>query len=174
MEIVADAKIPFAREAVFAAYRDDISKLLPYLPNVRSIEVKSRREEGAVIELENEWHGGGEVPSAVRAFLSESALAWTDHARWDASTFRCAWRTETRAFQGAVRSGGENAFYEQGPGETRIEFRGSLDVDAKKIRGVPGFLASTVGKGFEEFLVARVKANLVETARAVAKYLESR
>jgi hypothetical protein len=169
MEIHADAHVPFARPAVFAVYRDDMTKLLPYLPNVRSIEVKSRRDEGAIAEIVNEWRGGGEIPAAIRAVLSESALAWTDTATWDANAFRCAWRTETHAFQGAVRSSGENVFLEDGPGGTLIQFRGSLEVDAKKIRGVPGFLASTVGKSAEEFLVTRVKANLLETARAVAK-----
>ena len=58
--------------------------LLPYLPNVRSIEIKSRKGEGNVIEFVNEWRGGGDIPAAIRAVLSESVLAWTDYATWRA------------------------------------------------------------------------------------------
>ena len=174
MEIRADARLPFARETVFATYRDDIAKLLPYLSNVRSVEVKSRHDDGAIVEIVNEWLGGGDIPGPLRAVLGENALGWTDQARWDAATFRCAWQTTTRAFGGAVSSGGQNAFVEAGPGKTLIEFRGALDVDAKKIRGVPGFLASTVGRNVEEFLLGKIQANLLETSRAVEKYLTQR
>jgi hypothetical protein len=174
MEIRADARVPFARGVVFAAYRDDIAKLLPYLSNVRGVDVKSRHDDGAIVEIVNEWHGGGDIPGPLRAVVGEAALGWVDHARWDATAFRCAWRTETRAFAGAVRSSGENAFLEAGPDKTLIEFRGALDVDAKKIRGVPGFLASTVGRSVEEFLLGKIQANLVETSRAVEKYLTQR
>ena len=40
MQLVADARIPFARPLVFATYRDKLADLVPYLPNVRAIDVK--------------------------------------------------------------------------------------------------------------------------------------
>src|SRR5579862_641789 len=110
MDLRADAPIPFSREAAFVAYRDDIAKLLPYLPNVRAIDVRSRKDEGNRVEMVNDWRGGGDVPAAVRAVLGESALAWTDYASWDQSTFRCDWRTETPVFGEALRCQGTNAF----------------------------------------------------------------
>lgn len=174
MEIVADARIPFPREIVFAAYRDEITDLLPYLPNVRSIEIKSRKEEGAVVEFVNEWRGGGDIPAAIRAVLSESVLAWTDYAAWHADSLRCDWRTETHAFTDAVTCKGTNRFLADGDAATLLEIRGSLAIDAKKIRGVPSFMAGKVGRMVEEFLVNKIQANLVETAKGLAKYLEER
>src|SRR5580704_12140959 len=125
MEIRADARIPFPREIVFAAYRDEITDLLPYLPNVRSIEVKSRKEEGGVIEFVNEWRGGGDIPGAIRAVLSESVLAWTDYAAWHADDMRCEWRTETHAFTDAVTCKGINRFVVDGDARTLLEIRGN-------------------------------------------------
>ncbi len=174
MDIRADAPIPFPREAAFVAYRDDIVKLLPYLPNVRSIEVRSRKEDGGRVEIVNEWRGGGDIPAAVRAVIGESALAWTDYASWDQATLRCAWRTETAAFGEALRSSGTNQFAEDGPCRSILEVRGTIEVDAKKLRGVPGFLAGKVGRAIEEFLVGRIQSNLVETAKGVTRYLEDR
>ena len=56
MDLSADARLSFPRPVVFSAYRDRLSELLPFLPNVRRIEVKSRVEEGLVTKLVNEWH----------------------------------------------------------------------------------------------------------------------
>jgi hypothetical protein len=174
MDLRADAHIPSPRETVFRAYRDDMVALVAYLPNVRSIEVKSRKEDGAVVEVVNEWRGGGDVPAAVRALLGDSALSWTDYAKWNADALSCEWRTETHTFKEALRCGGTNVFLEDGPGKTLLEIRGSLEVDAKKIRGVPSFLAGKAGRAIEDFLVVKIQSNLVETAKGLAKYLSER
>lgn len=178
MELRSDARIPFPREVVFAAYRDDLVKLLPFLPNVRKIEVKSRKDDGPRIDLVNVWHGGGEIPAAARAVLSESMLSWTDYATWladaNTNTWACEWRIETHAFTEAVQCRGRNEFLEDGPSATILQIRGKLEIDAKKIKGVPGFLAGKVGKVVEEFLVGKIQPNLVETVKGLEKYLQSK
>jgi hypothetical protein len=170
MELHADARVPFPRDVVFAAYRDDMVKLLPYLSNVRGIEIKSRKENAPVVEIVNQWHGGGEIPAAVRVILSESMLTWTDYATWDATALACDWRTETALGQ-CMRASGRNVFFDDGDGKTRLEVRGALEIDAKKIPGVPGFFAGSVGRLAEAFLAEKIQANLLETARAMAKHL---
>lgn len=172
MELRADARLPFPRKRVFETYRDGLDKLLPFLPNVRAIEVKSRKQDGSLVEFVNVWHGGGEIPAAARAILSEAMLSWTDYATWDSGTLECRWRTETHAFTEAVRCTGFNRFLEDGdPDKTLLEIRGALEIDAKKIKGVPGFLAGKAARMAEEFLVGKIQPNLVETAKALQKYL---
>ena len=174
MDLRADARIPFPPQMVFAAYRDHIAELLPYLPNVRSITVTSRKDEGPIANLVNEWQGGGEIPGALRAVLSDAMLSWTDRATWNSDLLRCDWRTETRAFTEALRCWGYDLFLEDGPDKTLLEIRGTLEIDAKRIRGVPGFLAGKVGRAVEEFLGARIQTNLVETAKGLTKYLDQK
>jgi hypothetical protein len=174
MDLNADATLSFPREVVFAAYRDDLLKLLPYLPNVRGIDVVSRDDTGAITKLVNVWHGGGDLPSAARAFLSESMLSWTDRATWNRDAFACEWAIETHAFTEAVRCRGTTHFLEQGRDATRLEIRGTLAIDAKKIRGVPALLAGKVGRVVEEFLVAKIRPNLVEVSAGLGRYLASR
>lgn len=173
MELRADARIPFSPAVVFAAYRDHIEDLLPYLPNVRGIEVQSRRDEPPVTAVVNIWQGGGDIPAAVRAVLGDS-LSWIDYATWNADTLKCEWRTETKAFSEALRCAGLNAFLDDGAGKTLLEVRGTLELDATKIRGVPRFLAGKVGRTIEEFLGGKIQANLVETAKGLGKYLEQK
>ncbi len=170
MDLSADASIPFPRSAVFAAYREHLVDLTTYLPNVRKIEQRSRKDTPPVTEIVNEWYGGGEIPAAARAFISEHMLSWTDYARWDEAAWTCAWRIETHAFSEAVKCEGTNTFVERG-GETLFEIRGSLRIDASKIRGVPRLLVSTVNRAVEELLGSRIRPNLLDVSAGLTRYL---
>ncbi len=172
MKIHADARIPFPRALVFATYRDRLADLVPYLANVRSIDVKSRRDDGPRTHLLNVWHGGGEIPAAARAFLSESMLSWNDHAVWNESDWSCAWRIETHAFTEAVRCEGRNVFVDAGDA-TVLQIRGELTIDGAKITGVPRLLAGTVSRTVEDVLAKKIPPNLVQTADGVRRFLEA-
>lgn len=170
MLISADATLLHPRPVVYATYRDELPRLLAYLPNVRAIDVKSRRSDGARTELVNVWHGGGEIPAVARSFVSEAMLSWTDHATWNEEAWTCDWRTETHAFTEAVDCRGQNRFVEV-DGGTRIEIRGELRIDAKKVKGVPSLFAGKVASAVESFLVAKIQPNLVEVTDGLRKLL---
>ncbi|MGO9837290.1 MAG: hypothetical protein ACLP1X_24110 [Polyangiaceae bacterium] len=172
MDLQADARVPFPRETVFRVSRDDIVRVVPYMTHVQSIEIRSRKDEGPHVDFVNEWKGRGEIPTAVRALLPESMLSWTDYASWSADTLTCDWRIETHAMKEAFSCSGHNRFIEDGRGVTRVEIRGKLDVDASKIRGVPGLLARTVGRAVEVFMINKIQSTLVETAKSITKYIE--
>lgn len=53
MIISTDIQIPFSRSIVFATYRDRLMELIPYMTNVRNIEVRSRYQENACIHTVN-------------------------------------------------------------------------------------------------------------------------
>jgi hypothetical protein len=171
MHLSAEATIPFPRSCVFEAYRDRLPELLPYLPNIRAIEVMSRRDTGTVTELVNLWHGMGEIPAAARAFLDERLLSWTDHARWDQADWSCHWRMQTHVFTEAIHAEGDNRYTEKG-GVTRLVIEGALDIDPKKLKGVPRLFAGTIAKAAEQIVIGRVKPNLLEVAAGVSRFLE--
>jgi len=171
VRIEADSVLPYSRDVVFRAYRDDLPKVVEFLPNVRAIEVKKREEAGSITTLLNVWHGGGEVPAAARALLDEKALSWDDHAIWDESKHQCDWTIHTHAFTDAVTSKGQTKLIELAPDRTRIELRGEFAIDLKKVRGIPSFLAGSVGKAVEGFLSKQITANLTSTTDALSRYL---
>lgn len=171
MEIRADAELPFPRALVFETYRDRLPELVPYLPNIRGIEVRSRKESPPRTELVNVWKGGGEIPAAARAFLSPNMLLWDDFATWDAEAFTCHWRTVTHSFKDALHAEGDNRFLDLGE-RTRIEIRGVLELDAGKVPGVPSMLARRLAPTLEQFLVALITPNLLEVSKGVEGYLK--
>jgi len=172
MDLRADALIPFSRPIVFAAYRDKLVEMLPYLPNVRGIEIRKREDAGKVTKLLNFWKGGGDIPAAARAFVSEAMLSWLDYATWNEEDFTCEWRIEPQAFTEAITCVGRNRFFDDGD-KTRLEIRGEISIDGKKLKGVPGFLSGKVAKAVEELLVSKIKPNLVGTADGLTKYLQA-
>jgi hypothetical protein len=173
VDLHADAHIAFPPALVFAACRDDLPKLLPFLPSIRSIEVTARQQRGRIVENVVDWCSGRDLPAPLRALMGPSLLSWTDYATWNEDTLSCDWHTETHAFTKAVRCEARDRFLQDGPSKTLLEIRGVLEVDARKIAGVPGFLASTVGRAMEEFLVGKIKSDLVKTAEGLERLLSS-
>ncbi|GAA6618763.1 hypothetical protein [Scytonema sp. NUACC26] len=171
MLISTETYIPFPRPLVYATYRDKLVELVPYLPNVRHVEVKSRTEKGDRIYFVNEWHGGGEIPAVARAVLSETMLSWTDIATWNESEFTAEWRIKTHAFTEAVRCAGVHRFKEADRG-TLIETRGEIVIDTKQIKGVPQMLTGIVGHTVEDFLSKNIRPNILQISKGVHHYLE--
>ena len=170
MKISTDVRLPWPRETVFETYRDAITRVLEFLPSVRSVEVKWRRDDAAAVYLVHEWYGGGQVPAAVRGVVTESTLGWTDYSTWDTTAFRCDWKIESKKFSDAVRCQGRTSFVDEGREATRLELRGTVEVDARRLPGVPPFLARTVARSVEEFLANKIESNVRETLHWFEKY----
>lgn len=171
MLIAVDAVIPHPRPRVFATYRDRLTDLLEFLPNIRAITILSRVDRGDEVDIVNDWVAGGDIPAAARSILSESMLRWTDHVTWFERDYRVAWRTDIHAFPGAVKTAGQNRFVEV-PEGTRFEMRGDFTVDATKVPGVPRLLAKSAGAAVEKVMVAQISRNTVELARGVGRLIE--
>jgi hypothetical protein len=171
MLISADSRIPFPRSLVYATYRDKLVELIPYMPNVRSIQVKSRREEDGLVHSVNEWHGGGEIPVAARAVISEDMLSWTEYNTWNEDKFIVEWQIKTHVYSEAVHCMGKNRFLTDGD-TTIVESRGELIIDPKQIKGVPLFLVRSVVHLVQDFLGKKIEPNLLQMSEGVRQYLE--
>ena len=171
MLITADVSIPFPRPLVYITYRDQLVELVPYLPNVRSVEVKSRREENERVHCINFWHGGGRIRLPLRALLGEAMLSWTEYNTWDSSNYTLEWRIETHAFTEAVFCTGSNCFLESN-GTTIIETRGELSIDSEQIEGFPESIKGKIASIVENFLGKKIAPNLIQMSKGVHNYLE--
>ncbi len=172
MEINVSSVIRHPLDRVFRAYRDELSRVAPYLGNVKEIRVEKREEADGVVKLHNVWVGKGEVPRFAQGILKPEALCWDDFADWYASDKHCNWRLKTRVFTDAVNAHGENRLSAEGGG-TRVTLKGTLDINLKEIPGVPKILAGTLKPQIEGFIVALIKPNLEQTNAAIGRYLDA-
>lgn len=174
MKIETDAVVPFSRREVFSAYRDELPALVEYLPDVEAIDVQHRAEHDHVVELVNVWHAGGDIPAPIRKLISESVLSWHDYATWDESDWSCVWKIEPHSFGNAVTCSGRNVFVELDEGRTRLEIKGELHIDLKKVRGVPALLAGSLGSTVEQFFVKHITSDLADMSDGLTRYLRAR
>lgn len=167
-------EIPFPAEEVFALVRDGLPDLVPFLPNVESIELVSREELGpGLVKVVHRWHGKAEIPSVVARFVPVGAVGWTDTAVWDERERSCRWKIEPAFWGGHVRCEGVN-LYRSGAGGagTRLEITGDLQVGTGGIPGVPRLLQSKAAEQIEKFVVRLLTPNLDSLARGVTRFLE--
>ncbi len=174
MKLEADAPIAFPREVVFAAYRDRLTELVPFLPNVRSITVESRQDGVQGVpertDLVNRWQAKADIPKVLQGLIKPEALTWIDRASWDERDHTCRWEIELGMFTEQVRCGGTNTYRVDGD-RTVLEIRGHLDVDASGL-GVPRLLAGTVAPQVERFVVNLIRPNLLSVAQGLERYLQ--
>ncbi len=162
--------IPFPRDQVFTAQRDQMPELVPYLHDIKSIEVEERTDEGHISKLVNIWKAkGGDIPSAARAFIKPDMLQWTDYATWDAEKWQCEWNLVLGFLPGAIECTGTTVFAEAN-GRTTVTITGNIVIHADKM-GVPRFAAKKIGATVEKFVIGMIKPNLQKTNEGVTAYL---
>lgn len=172
MEFQVTDTIPHPRETVFATHRDHLVELAEYLPNIETITVQSREDDGPVTRLVNHWKAAPtEVPAAARPFIKPELLAWIDRATWNQDEWRCQWEIELGFLPEAVTARGFNRFLEQG-GHCTIEINGEINVRAERIPGVPRLLAGKLSGAVEKFVVNLIRPNLLKTNEAARRYIE--
>ncbi|MSP55918.1 MAG: hypothetical protein EXR69_09995 [Myxococcales bacterium] len=182
MQISSSSVIHHPRPRVFAAYRDELTEVVPFMTNVDAINVIKREEfcdspsvgKGPLrVTLHNEWVGRGEIPRAVQGIVKPEMIRWDDYAEWDEATWACRWELKVRVFRDSVRCSGTTRLLADGPSSTRVLVLGSLDIDLKEIPGVPRILAGTVKPAVEKFIVSLVTPNLEQMNVSLSSYLSS-
>jgi hypothetical protein len=173
MDITVDSKINHPRAVVYAAMRDQMASLAPYLPNVERIEVRERKDTTpGVVELVNFWKAAAtEIPAVARPFIDPSKLSWIDRARWVDADQTCHWSLEVSFMPERVKCSGTTTYLEDGPNRTAIRMRGKLEFDLKGL--LPGLIARTATPSVEQFVVKMIQPNLEKTVEALGRFLDT-
>lgn len=173
MQINSTARIAHAIDRVYPAYRDELSALAAYLPDISRIEVQSRTERDDGVELLNVWHPSTPIPAAAQAFVRQDMLRWEDHAVWDDTAKLARWRLVVPAFRSQVRCHGETRLRAVGA-HTEVALVGALDIDLARIPGMNRFLARTMKPQVEAFIGRLIRPNLERVNTALGRYLDDR
>lgn len=172
MKFQSSQAIPFPVDTVFRLVRDRLQELVPFLPNVKTIETESREElENGRILLVNRWYGKGEIPVIVQKLVKPEALTWLDTATWDEEARTCSWNIKTMFLQDNINCAGVNYYRQEGRGKTRMEITGDLTISTKGVPGVPRLLEKKVSGQVEKVVVSLLTPNLESLAQGVIGYL---
>mgnify|MGYP001597702053 CR=1 FL=1 len=176
MEFTIEEIIAGPVDAVFTVMRDKLPDLVPFLPEVESIEVLERHDDGpGKVRFVNLWQGKADAaPKVVRPFVTASMLRWKDHAEWDDAARKVAWRLEPFNFGSLFECKGEDVFAAMPDGRTKMMIKGTLNIYPERIPGVPSFLAKRLRPDVEKFVVNLVTPNLRGVAGGIPRYLASK
>ncbi len=171
MKISVVQVIPFARPTVFRALRDHLPALVDYLPNIQTIEVRTREEPSPTeVHLVNFWQAAKtEVPTVARAFLDPAKLNWLDHSRWNSETWTNAWEMQVSFMKDRVTCEGRTHYLERSDGSTEARIEGVLNLDLKGM--LPGLIARAASPKVESFVVDLIKPNFERTNDGLIRYL---
>lgn len=171
MRIHSESILRHPRDHAFAAYRDRLPDIVPYLQDIKEVRVLSRTENEGVVSLHNLWVADQEIPSYAKAFLKPHMLQWDDYADWKGDDRQCLWRLET-FFKDGVTCSGSNTFLAMDANTTRVVLEGDLRIDLKKIPGVPRLLAKRMGPQVEKFIVSLISPNLQKVNDSLQRFLD--
>ncbi|MCB9679530.1 MAG: DUF2505 family protein [Alphaproteobacteria bacterium] len=172
MEIRSESRLHHSVDKVFEAYRDRLPEVAAFVPDIREINVLSRKEDGDTVTLHNEWVSDRDVPKVASKILKPEHLRWDDFATWHTSDHHCEWVIKMRAFTDAVDCSGTTRLVGDGDA-TRVVLQGTLDLDLRDIPGVPAFLGSRLAPQIEKFIVSLITPNLERTNAAIGRFLDS-
>jgi hypothetical protein len=173
MNIRVIVHVPLSRENAFTLFRDRLHTLEERSPNARIVGAAERRDLGKYLHVKNKWRGGATLPAAVRGIITTTMVAWTSESIWDPRSLICDWRIVPDALlPQALGCQGRTAFLPGDGDHAVIQVTGSVVADAKKLPGVPSFLAPMVGRTVEDFLVAQIESNLHALAAAASAQVE--
>jgi len=172
MRIHSESLIRHPQPSVYEAYRDRLPEIAAYIPDVKEIRVESREDGPDAAIIHNVWIADREVPVFARAFITPDMLKWDDYAEWRDAESRVYWKLRLRVFTESVTCGGTNTFSRVDENSTKVCLEGDLDIDVKKIPGVPRLLAGGVKPKVEKFIVSLITPNLKQVNESLQQFLD--
>lgn len=169
MFIESEDRIDQPADVIYPLVRDELPKLLPYLPDVEEIEqVSSERESDTRLRVVNKWRAKAKVPGMVAKFLPDDVFAWTDRALWKDDENCVDYQLEGFGYDVV----GTNYFTPDNGG-TVIKVTATVTIHPEKFK-VPKLLFNKVFPVIEGTVKKAVQPNLTALARGLKTYFAER
>lgn len=157
-------------EQVYQLVRDDLAKLVPYMPNVNRIEVVSKKENGDVLELVNHWFAKADMPSLLKKFINPDIFSWKDTAIWRNNDHCVDYKLESFLANDLFDAHGTNTFKAIGEGKTELVVSCHITIYPEKVPGVPRLIAKQVTPAIEALLEKILAPNMTALGKGLNDY----
>lgn len=178
MEFEKTSRVSHPAKRILELMIDRMDEIVPFLPNVESIEEREREElPGGRIRIVRYWQGAASnVPSAIRPFVSKEVMGWIDTAIWTPAEYKVDWEMST-TLSAFYECSGTN-YFEPFPGEedtaTQVRVGGELVIHPSKLPGIPSFLGSRLAPQIEKFVIALLTPNMEDLGKGLQAYFDDR
>ncbi|MDC0254295.1 SRPBCC family protein [Bacteriovoracales bacterium] len=174
MKLVSKDIIPRSREEVYNVLKNDLEKLVPYMPNVSKIEMVDRKEKGGgLTAITNHWYANAEIPTIAKKFIKEELMSWKDKALWHDSEFYVEYELESFWGNDIYDATGKNVMKELGPDKTELTLTCDLVIHPSKVPGIPKFLVKKVLPAIEGLIEKILQPNLTSLGKGLISYFNA-
>lgn len=162
-------------DEVYQLVRDDLPKLVPYLPNIDKIEVQKHAAlaDGS-IEVVNNWYGKAEVPAMLKKFISPELFSWKDFAKWNNDEFFVEYELESFLGNDLFDAKGKNSFTSVGDNQTELKISCEVKIYPDKVPGVPKLFAKKVTPAIESLIEKILAPNLTSLGKGLNDYFNNK
>ncbi len=158
---------------VYELVRDNLDRLVPYLPNVEKIDVKKHAPTSDdKVEVINHWYGKADIPGMLKKFLSPEIFSWKDVASWNNQEKAVEYRLESFLANDLFDAKGKNFFIDKGDGTTELKITCTVKIYPEKVPGIPRLLAKKVTPMIEVLLEKLLGPNLTSLGAGLQKYYQ--
>lgn len=175
MQLTSTEVVDAPLEQVYTLVRDDMAALVPFLPNIRAIEVieRSQDAQGQAKRI-NHWFAEAEIPALAQKFIKPEVLSWKDTAHWDDAEHRVCYALESFLANDLFDAQGTNTFRARGAQECELHVLCDVTIHADKIPGIPRLLSKRMLPLIEGMLDRMLRPNLTQLAAGLNAYFAQR
>lgn len=160
-------------EEVYKTLRDDLIKLIPYMPNIENIETTDRSEKNGKTKIINHWYAKAEIPGLIKKFLNPDLLSWKDYAEWDDEKYLVSYKLESFLANDLFDATGVNSLKSLSENETELTVSCDVVIYADKVPGIPRILAKKALPIIEGLLKKILGPNLTSLGKGLIKYYDN-
>ena len=165
MYIESEDRLDRSATEVYPLVRDEMPKLLPYMPDVEELEqLTYERESDTRVRIVNRWRAKASVPAMVAKFLPKDMFVWLDRATWKDDEFCVDYKLEGFGYEAT----GTNYFTPDGDG-TKLRVTAEITIDPSKFK-IPKLLFNKAFPMIEGSVKKAVQPNLTALARGLREY----
>lgn len=171
MQLESSSTINRNVQDVFILVRDNLDKIIPFLPNIERVEVLEKVDLGNhKVKIINKWFAKADIPAVAKKFIKPDIFCWKDIAIWDMEKLDVSYDLESFMAKDLFSASGCNSFIAKNDKECEIKFSCQVQIFPEKIPGVPKFLASKAMPHLEKMIQNMLRPNLTMLGEGVAKY----
>lgn len=161
-------------DVVYELVRDEIEELVPFLPNIASIEQVERTEVNKnEVKMLNYWHPKVDIPGLIKKFIkNDEIFSWKDYAHWNDKKKMVEYRLEGFLGKDMYSCKGKNYFIETEDGHTELKVTCTLEIHADKIPGIPRLISGKAKPIIEDLIKKAMEPNLTQLSKGLEKYFK--
>jgi hypothetical protein len=174
MELNVATVINQPRDVVYELVRDDVEKLVPYMPNIEEIVGKSSERDGSKLKVVRRWRAKAEVPRMAQKFIKPELFMWDDVATWDDDERSVEYYLESSVANDLYDARGKNQWVELDDGKMELRIQCTVLIYPERLPGVPRMLAGKVKPMVESLVGKMLKPNLTSLGDGINRYFAER